>query len=95
MPEHAGRGRKKKQQAELFDDAKGAEVEVLPGGLRIARHGQIRKLVGKVAAVTFSGDQARLRSQEVVYVTERAVFELTPDGIARNQQNEITETMLH
>jgi type III restriction enzyme len=28
VPEHAGRGRKKKQQAELFDDAKGEEVEL-------------------------------------------------------------------
>ena len=28
VPEHAGRGRKKKQQVELFDDAKGEEVEL-------------------------------------------------------------------
>jgi type III restriction enzyme len=28
VPEHVGRGRKKKQQAELFDDAKGEEVEL-------------------------------------------------------------------
>ena len=40
------------------------------------------KLVDRVREITFSGANARATGQRVVYVTERAVFELAPDGIA-------------
>jgi len=62
-------------------DAKSAQIEVVKGGLAIHSHGLIRKLVREVAAVTFSGKQARLRNQEVIFVTERAVFRLVDEGI--------------
>lgn len=39
------------------------------------------KFVERVGQVTFSGPYAMERGQEVVYVTERAVFRLTPRGI--------------
>lgn len=62
-------------------DAKGSKVEVRDGGIRIIRHGEVRKFVCDVAAITFSGEQALARGQEVLYVTERAVFRLSPEGI--------------
>lgn len=63
-------------------EAKGAEVAAGGGKLAIARHGSVRKLVEEVAQITFSGPQALKSGQEIVYVTERAVFRLTPDGLA-------------
>lgn len=62
-------------------DAKGAEVAVGDGTVRIARHGEVTKLVQEVEQITFSGTVAMSRGQEVLYVTERAVFELTPQGM--------------
>jgi acyl CoA:acetate/3-ketoacid CoA transferase len=63
-------------------EAKGLEVDEAGGGLRIRQHGSVRKLVKAVEHITFSGMEARRRGQEVVYVTERAVFRLDPDGVA-------------
>jgi acyl CoA:acetate/3-ketoacid CoA transferase len=62
-------------------DAKGAEVTTGDGTVRIARHGEVRKLVQQVEQITFSGTVAMSRGQQVLYVTERAVFELTPPGM--------------
>jgi len=62
-------------------DAKGTEVAVGGGQVRVVQQGRIRKLVQSVAHITFSGDQARKRGQRVLYVTERATFELKDDGI--------------
>ena len=57
-------------------DAKGAKFETGHGQLSITRPGQIRKFVEKVDQITFSGKQARFQNQQVLYVTERAVFRL-------------------
>lgn len=54
----------------------GLEVEVVDGRLRIVSEGSVPKLVETVAEVSFSGRMATRRGQRVVYVTERAVFEL-------------------
>lgn len=62
-------------------DAKGSEVCVEGGRLAVRRPGRIRKLVREVAHITFSGQQARRRGQRVLYVTERASFELTAEGL--------------
>lgn len=62
-------------------DAKGAEVRVGDGRLTIARHGAVRKLVSQVDQITFSGAQALKRGQDVWYITERAAFRLTPEGV--------------
>ncbi len=64
-------------------EAKGLEVNLdSNGSLHIVRSGDLPKLVSKVEHVTFSGAQARANGQEVLYVTERAVFRLDADGVA-------------
>ena len=64
-------------------EAKGLEVESdANGALRIVKSGEVPKLVSRVEHVTFSGPQARANGQEVLYVTERAVFRLDSDGVA-------------
>jgi acyl CoA:acetate/3-ketoacid CoA transferase len=63
-------------------ETKGARIETGDGTLRVRQHGQVRKLVGKVEQITFSGPQALRSGQEVLYVTERGVFRLTPEGVA-------------
>jgi propionate CoA-transferase len=62
-------------------DTGGARLETGDGTLRVASHGRIAKLVGSVDQITFSGPQACIQGQQVVYVTERAVFELREDGV--------------
>lgn len=62
-------------------DAKGADVGVGAGRVEIRKHGAIAKLVRQVDQITFSGAEARRRGQEMLYVTERATFRLTADGV--------------
>jgi acyl CoA:acetate/3-ketoacid CoA transferase len=62
-------------------DALGSQVRWENGRLEIVKPGQIRKLVGKVERITFSADYAREHRQEVLYVTERAVFRLDAGGM--------------
>ncbi|WP_299756992.1 acyl CoA:acetate/3-ketoacid CoA transferase [uncultured Chloroflexus sp.] len=62
--------------------AGGLQVEVHDGKLQIVQEGRERKFVEQVEHITFSGRYAAKRGQSVLYVTERAVFRLTPDGIA-------------
>jgi acyl CoA:acetate/3-ketoacid CoA transferase len=63
-------------------DAKGTDLSIGSGQLRIARHGDVVKFVSNVEQITYSGREALKRGQEVVYVTERAVFRLTGNGLA-------------
>jgi propionate CoA-transferase len=44
--------------------------------------GSHEKFVDRVDQLTFSAEQARKNKQQVLYVTERAVFRLEPDGLA-------------
>ena len=62
-------------------DTKGAKYKTGQGRLEIVHPGNVRKLVEAVDQITFSGKQALLQNQEVLYVTERAVFRLTPEGL--------------
>lgn len=62
-------------------EAKGLECVTGDGRLQVTRPGDVRKLVHRVDQVTFSGTQALRQRQEVVYVTERAVFRLTAQGL--------------
>ena len=62
-------------------DAKGAKITSGDGRLRIERQGEVRKVVNMVEQITFSGAQALLQGQAILYVTERCVFELRPGGL--------------
>jgi propionate CoA-transferase len=61
--------------------AGGLEVAVEDGRLRIVQEGRSRKFIEAVEQITFNGADAARRGQEVLFVTERAVFALTPDGL--------------
>jgi propionate CoA-transferase len=61
--------------------AGGLEVEVGGGRLAIRKEGRSRKFIERVEQITFNGHDAALRRQEVVFVTERAVFRLREDGL--------------
>ena len=58
------------------------EVDVQEGALRIVREGRHAKFVKQVGMVCFHGPTAVARGQRVLFVTERAVFELQPGGLA-------------
>ena len=45
------------------------------------QEGKLRKLVDSVEHVTFSARMALARDQQVSYVTERCVIDLTPRGL--------------
>jgi acyl CoA:acetate/3-ketoacid CoA transferase len=62
-------------------EAKGGRIDCGEGKLTVERPGEVRKLVAEVAQITFSGAQAVKSGQEAVYVTERAVFRLSADGV--------------
>ena len=59
----------------------GFDAAVTDGAIDIKKEGKHRKFVDKVSQITFSGAEAAKRGQEVVYVTERCVFQLRPGGL--------------
>jgi propionate CoA-transferase len=61
--------------------AGGLDVAVEDGRLAIRAEGRARKLIERVEQITFSGPRAAAAGKPVLYVTERAVLELTPDGL--------------
>lgn len=61
--------------------AGGLKVEVNDGKLNIVQEGKVKKFVNKVQQITFSGEYARKTGQRVFYVTERAVFQMKPEGL--------------
>ena len=60
--------------------AGGLAVEVSDGSLRIVTEGRAHKFLDAVEQITFSGPYSAHRGQTVLYVTERAVFQLI-DGV--------------
>ena len=61
--------------------AGGLEVKVGEGKLTIAKEGKARKFLDHVEQITFSGSYAKKVKQPVMYITERAVFKLTAEGM--------------
>ncbi len=61
--------------------AGGLRVATRHGKLQIDREGDHCKMVPHVHQVCFHGPTARSRGQDVLYVTERAVFRLAADGL--------------
>ena len=50
-------------------------------GLHVEQEGQTQKFVSNVSNIDFNADYAKSLQQEIYYVTERAVFQLTQDGL--------------
>ncbi|MGH4050539.1 MAG: acyl CoA:acetate/3-ketoacid CoA transferase [Clostridium sp.] len=61
--------------------ASGLSIEILDNKLKIIREGKLNKFIKNVEQVTFSGEYAVDVSQPVLYITERAVFRLTKEGV--------------
>jgi propionate CoA-transferase len=61
--------------------AVGSRIEVQDGALRILSEGSVRKFVDQVEQITFSGKVARRSGQKILFITERCVFRLVPEGL--------------
>lgn len=59
----------------------GLKTSVVDGQLKILSEGKSSKFIDKVDQITFSGQLAATNRQPVLYVTERCVFRLTPEGL--------------
>jgi len=57
------------------------DIQITDGKLNIVSDGMVAKFVPEIAQISFSGEMARRRRQEVLYITERCVIELTEDGL--------------
>ncbi|AJQ29457.1 acyl CoA:acetate/3-ketoacid CoA transferase [Pelosinus fermentans] len=61
--------------------AGGLKVNIADGKLKIVNEGKVKKFLDHVEQITFSGTYAQKTQQSVMYITERAVFELTAKGV--------------
>ena len=57
------------------------QVELTADGVQVVTQGPQKKFRKDVEAITFSGQEAVKKGQEVLYITERAVFRLEKAGI--------------
>ena len=62
-------------------NTKGLNVTEQDGKVVINQEGSIPKIVEKVRSISFSGKMAIKNKQHILYVTERCVFELRPEGL--------------
>jgi propionate CoA-transferase len=60
----------------------GLQEEIVDGRIVIRKEGKVKKFVSRVEQITLSGLAALEKGQEILYITERAVFRLTPEGLA-------------
>ena len=63
-------------------DAQGARLEWAQDRLKVVQPGKVRKFVNRVERITFAAAYAQRTGQEVLYITERAVFQLAGQGLA-------------
>lgn len=61
--------------------AGGLKTAMEDGKLNILQEGRFHKIVPELADISFNGMEAAKSGKEVVYITERAVFRLTPQGL--------------
>ncbi|MFW5994121.1 MAG: acyl CoA:acetate/3-ketoacid CoA transferase [Halanaerobiaceae bacterium] len=61
--------------------AKGLDIDLTDGKIDIKQEGEIIKFTDEVEQISFSGEYAIEEGQEIIYITERAVFELNSRGI--------------
>ena len=58
-----------------------SEIDITENGLKIIRDSDQIKFVEKLQQITFSGVYAMKNGQEIMFITERAVFRLSPEGL--------------
>jgi len=58
-----------------------SEQVITKQGITVSHPGKFCKFVNEVQQVTFSGQYSLKKDQVVLYVTERAVFQLKPEGL--------------
>lgn len=57
------------------------QLDINNNQLSVVKNGPIRKFLAAVEQITFNGQFALKKQQNVMFITERAVFRLTPDGL--------------
>ena len=66
----------------LTFNTKGLRTKLQPDGtVEILQNGSLPKFKKQIGSISFSAEQAVKNGQEVIYITERCVFELTKDGL--------------
>ena len=58
-----------------------SDISISNNGIRILHEGTIPKFIESVYKIVFSGHQSIKYGQEIMYITERAVFRLTEKGL--------------
>jgi propionate CoA-transferase len=61
--------------------AGGLKVAAGDGKLTILQEGSKKKFVERIEQISFNAQRARQAGHKVTYITERAVFELTDEGM--------------
>ena len=61
--------------------AGGLQAEIADGQVKVRKEGRVKKFVRRVEQITLSGDAAREKGQEILYVTERCVLRLGVQGL--------------
>lgn len=61
--------------------ADGLELEIGDGLLKVTKEGVHRKFINQVEQITFNGPGSVQRRQQVLFITERAVFHLGAEGL--------------
>jgi len=59
----------------------GLETEISESGIHIIKEGRFRKFRESIDTITFSGTESVKRGQDVLFITERAVFRLVEGGL--------------
>ena len=60
---------------------KGLKIEIKEGKLKILEEGQIKKFKKQISQITYASKYSKKIKQEVLYITERAVFKVNDEGL--------------
>lgn len=60
---------------------KGLEVAFQSDRLQIVNEGNTKKFINRLDQISFNGDIAMEENRQIFYLTERCVFQLTPEGL--------------
>ncbi|EOD01570.1 acetyl-CoA--acetoacetyl-CoA transferase subunit alpha [Caldisalinibacter kiritimatiensis] len=61
--------------------AGGLKVNINNGKLEIVKEGKVKKFVNKLEHITFNGEYESKKNKKITIVTERAVFDVRPEGL--------------